>query len=126
MSRIKKQGTWNAYFIISLIGLCIRQFLLPNPFECFGDNAALLNHIAELVIHAITYTVVGLFYVRKSAPALGSIAYTVTYASMFGYLYLCGRCSFLWWKVLLLSIGVALIISGLFVLRWLCNHHDYD
>ena len=40
------------YKLIFIISLIIRQFCLPNPFECFGDKALVYNWIAGLVLAA--------------------------------------------------------------------------
>ena len=72
---------------MSLISVIVRQFVLPNPFECFGEKAVLINWIAEPIIQAIAYLIVGLFYVKGSAPALGSLAYLAVYAACIGVLW---------------------------------------
>lgn len=102
---------------MTVISVLIRQFALPNPFECFGESAALINWIAEPIMHAIAYGIVGLFYVRGSAPLLGSIAYLFTYALLTGILWVMGIFSFAWWWVLILSVALAGIIAGILYLR---------
>ena len=85
------------YGIMTIISVIVRQFILPNPFECFGNKAALINWIAEPVIQIIAYGVVGLFYVKGSNPAFGSLAYLVTYVIIVGLLWLFGIFLFAWW-----------------------------
>lgn len=48
----------------------------------------ILNWIADPIIVAITFGVVGLHYIKGSEPALGSILYMFFYAVHIGLLYL--------------------------------------
>ena len=48
----------------------------------------LLNWIADPIIAAFTFGVVGLYYISRSYPALGSILYMFFYALHIGFLYL--------------------------------------
>ena len=48
----------------------------------------ILNWIADPIIAAITFGVVGLYYIKGSEPALGSILYMFFYAVHIGLLYL--------------------------------------
>lgn len=91
------------YKIISLLSLLIRQFCLPNPFECFGDSALLINWIAGIVMAPITYLIVGLVYDKGSEPAVGSLLYLVTYTLLTGILMVMGIFSFVWWWILILA-----------------------
>lgn len=79
------------YAIISVVLAFIRQFCLPNPFEQYGINSSgliiydwaytvrpfILNTAASVVISAISYKIVGVYYRKNSAPVLGSILYMV-------------------------------------------------
>lgn len=47
------------YGIIALASAIIRQFFLPNPFECFGNYAFIINLIVEPFIHFLSYNLVG-------------------------------------------------------------------
>jgi len=105
------------YALMTVISVLIRQFALPNPFECFGESADLINWIAEPIMHAIAYGIVGLFYVRGSAPLLGSIAYLVTYALLTGVLWVMGIFSFAWWWVLILVMVLIAVLAGIIYLR---------
>ena len=80
------------YKLIVAISILIRQFYLPNPFEALGDGLIvnigetpmafppeILNWIAEPFMHVVTFAVVGLYYDRGSAPALGSFLYLLFY-----------------------------------------------
>lgn len=70
-----------------MIGLYIRTFVLPNPFEpldevvLFGTPiiAFWVNVCFEPILHLFAYSVVGRFYSRGSDPAFGSICYMVFY-----------------------------------------------
>lgn len=108
------------YALMILISTLVRQFVLPNPFECFGDSAVIINWIAEPIIHAAAYGLVGLIYHKGEFPALGSFLYLVAYAVITGILALMGLFSFAWWWVLIIvaamiAIGILLAKLG----RWL-------
>ena len=100
------------YGIMTLISVIIRQFVLPNPFECFGDGAILINLIAEPIIQVIAYGIVGLFYSRGSAPALGRFLYLIAYATIIGVLWLMGIFSFAWWWILIIVVIISALIAG--------------
>ena len=89
------------YSALATIFWLVRQFVIPNPFEALGDGITImigdapllltpeiLNWIADPIIAAITFGVVGLYYIKGSEPALGSILYMVFYAVHIGLLYL--------------------------------------
>ena len=76
------------YKIIYLAGFLIRQFVLPNPFTPFGNNAELINLLVGGVFVPLSYFMVGLIYERGSEPAWGSILFTVVYAINTGVTYL--------------------------------------
>ena len=105
------------YLLMTVISTLVRQFVLPNPFECFGDQAILINWIAEPIIHAVAYGIVGLFYIRGSAPVLGSIAYLFVYAAIVGILWLCGLFSFAWWWVAILVVVFMALIAGIMYIK---------
>lgn len=112
------------YGVMSLISVIVRQFMLSNPFECFGEKAVLINWIAEPIIQGIAYLIVGLFYVKGSAPALGSLAYLAVYAAGIGFLWLCGLFAFAWWWVALMIIALIAVIVGLFFVGSLLSGDD--
>ena len=66
------------YALMTLVSTLVRQFMLPNPFECFGDRAMVINLIAEPIIHVIAYGMVGLVYHKGDFPALGSRLRTIS------------------------------------------------
>ena len=76
------------YKVFYIIGLLIRQFVLPNPFTPFGDSADLINLIVGGVFVPLSYFMVGLIYERGSEPAWGSILFTIAYAINTGITYL--------------------------------------
>lgn len=104
------------YGLITIISTLVRQFVLPNPFECLGDNANLINWIAEPIMHFVAYGIVGLFYIRNSAPVLGSFLYLLVYALIVGLLWVLGLCEFAWWAIL-----IAIVVLGLlfYAIHWL-------
>lgn len=99
------------YAIMAAISIIVRQFYLPNPFECFGDMAWLYNLIAEPIIHGAAFLLVGTIYRKGSFPALGSFLYLVAYAVITGILALMGIFSFAWWWVLIVAIVVLVIVA---------------
>ncbi len=100
------------YSLMTVISVLVRQFVLPNPFECFGENAALINWIAEPIIQIVAYGIVGLFYVKGMAPVLGSLAYLLVYALVVGVLWVLGIFSFAWWWVLILVVAISALNIG--------------
>ena len=102
------------YAIICVASVIIRQFYLPNPFECFGSIALLINVIAEPIIHAIAFKTVGLMGYRSgSAPALGSLLYLVIYSVIVGLLMMFSIYSFAWWWILTVLLVVLVLIVGI-------------
>lgn len=111
------------YVLITAISIFIRQFVLPNPFECFGDKAFFINCIAEPIIIVVSYLLVGLFYKKGSAPALGSLLFLVTYAVIVDILWVLGLFKFAWWWILILIIAFIGMVLGV---RFLCNKLSND
>ncbi len=101
------------YAIICVASVIIRQFYLPNPFECFGSIALLINVIAEPIIQYVTYKIVGLMgYQSGSIPALGSFLYLVVYSVIVGLLMIFSIHSFAWWWILTVLLVVLVLIVG--------------
>lgn len=100
------------YRLMVAVSVLVRQFLLPNPFECFGSMAIFYNWIAELVLAPLSFTLVGLVYRRGEAPALGSFLYLMTYILLTGILWVLGQFSFAWWAI----VGMITIIMGAMIL----------
>ncbi len=91
----------------------VRQFLLPNPFECFGNSAIVINWIAGFVLAPITYLVVGVFYDKGSAPVIGSVLYLIVYIVLTAALCVMGIFSFAWWWILILVVICIVIVVGI-------------
>lgn len=106
------------YALMTIISTFVRQFYLPNPFESFGDNAFIINIIAEPILHLIAYGIVGLFYSKGSAPIVGSILYLIAYALLIGFLWILGIFNFAWWWILLI---VAIAFAIIFGIRYVAN-----
>ena len=114
------------YAIMAVTSIIVRQFYLPNPFECFGDTAWLYNLIAEPIIHVVALALVGLIYRKGEFPALGSFLYLVAYAAITGILALMGVFSFAWWWILAvvaMIVAVVLMLAALW--RWLSGDSRY-
>lgn len=103
------------YKIIALISNIVRQFYVPNPFEALEGGLGVtlynnqvilgpecLNLITEPLMHVITFSVVGLYYDRGSAPALGSVLYLLFYCIHTFILWLMSLTSFAHWAVILI------------------------
>ena len=64
----------------------------------------ILNWITDPIIAAITFGVVGLYYIKGSKPTLGSILYMVFYAVHIGLLYLMLSVYPIVWLMVLIGI----------------------
>lgn len=62
---------------------------------------------------SVTYLIVGLFYEKRSEPAVGSLLYLVTYALLTGVLCVMGIFSFAWWWILILVVVFIGAIIGI-------------
>lgn len=102
------------YNIIKAIGVLVRFFYLPNPFQSL-PNGDLINFAAEPFIHIITFGVVGLYYESGSNPAVGSFLYTIFYFIHVGLLLLCGF--FEWNKVAIIVIAVLYLACHIVINR---------
>ena len=80
------------YTIVALVGLYIRQFVLPNPFEFMGTMGFFINLFISGLISYVSYRIVGLIYEKNSFPLLGSILYTLTYSVITGEISLIFLC----------------------------------
>ncbi len=72
------------YELIKFLGLIIRQFLLPNPFESiWPDYANILNVIMGILLLPVSYAIVGLFYKRhRDGAAFGSFMFNAIYIGL--------------------------------------------
>ena len=114
---------FSLYGVFLVISTLVRQFVLPNPFECFGDKAIIINLIAEPIIHAVAFALVGLVYRKGSNPGLGSFLYLLTYALIVGVLWIHGIFKFAWWWILILTTVFIVLVIGI---RWLFNKLSGD
>lgn len=90
------------YKLMAAISLLIRQYFLPNPFECFGDYAWFYNLIAGAILTLVSRAIVGTFYTSGEAPVIGSFLFLLAYAALTGILWLLGLVNFAWWAIALL------------------------
>lgn len=109
--------------------MLIRQFAIPNPFEALGEGIIIslgdvpftltpeiLNWIADPIIFSVTFGIVGLYYRKGSAPALGSFLYMLFYCVHIGLLYwVLSMYPTVWQMVLIGCLYVALHISALII-----------
>ena len=109
------------YKLIAAISILIRQFCIPNPFDALGEGLVVnireaslllppevLNWVAEPFMHMVTFVIVGLYYDRGSAPALGSFLYLLFYCVHTFLLWLMSLAGFSTWAVVVI---VALYIA---------------
>ena len=113
-----KKASKILYALFAAASYYIRNFAVPNPFDCFGDIGILINWIAEPIIHGIAFSLVGLVYQKGEAPLLGSILYLATYWLVVLVLMLFGVFRFAWWWILILVVAFIAIVIGI---RWVCN-----
>ncbi len=106
------------YKLIYVLSFLIRQFCLPNPFECFGDMAIIYNLIAGAVLVPVAYALVGTIYDSGSAPALGSLLFLGAYVMLSGMLWLLGQAAFAWWAILGMIAAIAALVL---ILRKYCD-----
>lgn len=86
------------YVIIRFIGLIIRQFILPNPFETmWPEQAFVINWAIGLVLLPASYVITGRWYHRGEDPMVGSL--------MFNFIYICLSLGL--WGILLLAKSIS-------------------
>lgn len=107
-----------------------RQYAIPNPFEVLGEQIIftigeitvpltpdVLNWLADPIIFAITFGIVGIYYERGSFPVLGSILYMFFYClHMAGIYFLLSLYPMVWLIIIILVLYVVLHICG-FVIK---------
>lgn len=108
------------YQLVAIVSVIVRQFYLPNPFNCFGDMAIIYNWAAEPAIHILSYLLVGQVYQSGSAPTFGSILYLLAYSLITGILWILGLFSFAWWWITVVSIicGIVVYVLHRFLGGW--------
>ncbi len=104
------------YRLVVVFSLFIRNFYLPNPFEEL-EMGVLINWAAGFVLYPVTFFIVGLFYRRGSAPALGSLLYLFFYAVHTGLIMLCSIFNFATIAIVIISILYVLVLVGLVALK---------
>lgn len=105
------------YKLIGAISTLVRQFYIPNPFDALGDGLivnigetsillppGVLNWVAEPIMHMVTFAIVGLYYDRGSAPALGSFLYLLFYCVHTFLLWLMSLAGFSTWAVVVIVV----------------------
>ena len=118
------------YSTLATIFWLVRQFAIPNPFEALGEGLTItigeipllltpeiLNWIADPIIAAITFGVVGLYYIKGSEPALGSILYMFFYAVHIGLLYLMLSVYPIIWLMVLIGVIYFVLHIGMVYLN---------
>lgn len=118
------------YKLIAVIGALVRQFYIPNPFDALGDGlvvnigetpilltSAILNWVAEPFVHAVTFSVVGLYYDKGSAPTIGSFLYLLFYCIHTFLLWLMSLVGFATWAVVLIVVLYIVCLMGIVKLR---------
>ena len=110
---------YKLYSIIAAISILVRQFMLPNPFDPLGEAFSItikdtviplpplaLNWIAESVLHAVTFAIVGIYYKKgRHNPALGSFLYLLFYTIHVGMIYIVSSFGFSWVAIVIVVIS---------------------
>lgn len=93
--------------------------MLPNPFDPLGEAFSItikdtviplpplaLNWIAEPVLHAVTFAIVGIYYKKgRHNPALGSFLYLLFYTIHVGMIYIVSSFGFSWVAIVIVVIS---------------------
>lgn len=97
------------YNIVCLISVIVRQFFVANPFENAAIEVPLGPVFFNMIIGAIlvptTYMVVGIFYKRRSSPAVGSALFLIFYLAHNRLLVLMSKAEFN-----IFIIGIILVV----------------
>lgn len=121
--------TW--YKLTALIGVIIRLFFLPNPFELLNTYLFLPDIVWRIILFIVdciiitpflywlTFGTVGLMYTAGSLPVWGSILYTIFYSCYVLIIYLTIY-SVLLFTTMLWIFGAILVIA--FVLSRVFNN----
>ncbi len=115
------------YYWVYTISVIFRQFFMANPFENVAIEVPLgpifFNMITGAMLVPTTYMVVGIFYKRRSSPAVGSMLFLMFYLVHNGLLLLMSKAEFN--KIIIGIILVAYIafltISKKIVMRMTCS-----
>ncbi len=117
------------YYLIAFLSVVIRNAFLPNPFEPLGDivltiadipftiTPDILNIIMEAPLHAFTFAVVGLYYIKGSCPSIGSIFYLIFYVVHVFLIYLCSWFGFSWVSIIVVLLLYVLLHIGVNIVK---------
>ena len=115
------------YYLVHTVSVIISQFFVSTPFE----NAAIevpfgpvfFNMIIGAALVLITYMVVGIFYKRRSSPAVGSMLFLLFYLVHNGLLVLMSKAEFnkILIGIILVAYMAVLTISKKVVTRITCD-----
>ena len=121
------------YKLMAIVSILIRQLYIPNPFEPLGNRiivhigeipllnlSEILNVTVEPLIYVVTFTVVGLYYKKGSAPTLGSFLYLLFYCVHIFLLWLMSLLGFATWAVVLIAVLYVGVHAILLRLRCRC------
>lgn len=103
--------------MIKIISAIIRNLLLKNPFEYLGNKAWFANLITEVVLQFVSYHLVGMVYISRSAPEEGSLLFLLVYLGLYAVLLIMSIHQFVWWWVLsvtALVIAVVVVIQKIY------------
>lgn len=119
---------YKLYRFIAFISVLLRQFVFLNPFEPLGESFVITindveipltpdiaNWIAEPVLHAVTFSVVGFYYKKdRNNPSLGSFLYLIFYATHVGMIYVISYFNFSY-------ISISMVLFLYFALHIIVN-----
>lgn len=119
------------YSTLATLFWLIRQYAIPNPFEALGEGITvtiggapvllspeILNWIADPIIGAFTFLVVGIYYISGSNPTKGSILYMFFYAVHIGMLYLISSVYPTIWLIVLIAVIYLAFHIALLILKF--------
>ncbi len=104
------------YKLVSLISVIARYYYLPNPFGNI-QNGVIINFMMEPILQGFTFKVVGLFYERRSSPALGSFLYLFFYSIHTCLIMLCGMFNFTKIAITMVAILYVLLLMGFAMIK---------
>jgi hypothetical protein len=67
------------YKVMAAFSAFIRMFVLPNPFGEMEFGILVNIFFGEPLFHMLAFSIVGMFYHRGDAPALGAFMYLMAY-----------------------------------------------
>ncbi len=107
------------YKIISEFNSLIREEIMPNPFEFVSDNQLIVMLftylIGGMILHIISFSMVGVFYNRGQASVFGSIGYMIAF-SFNGWILI--NISKVFDSILTISIIYTIIVIAIFKLLY--------